>query len=356
MSRVAPEGPPTDWPCIILDWSGTLVDDLSAVVEGANAVLAAAGREPLDRESFRREFELPFMRFYERFVPGMSREEIDRHYFGRLRQVEDSVVLLPHARDFLAFCRASGRRAAVLTSVDPVTFRRQCDRFDVDPYLDAVACGVDDKRQGIRELLDRAGWDPSSCLMVGDMPHDIEAGRAAGVSTCALRSGYAADEVLRAAAPDFLFDHLCELRACLAGTDAASRRPWLTVGALVQGPDDRRLLVRTRKWNGLWGIPGGKVGWGEPMADALAREIREETGLEILQPRLVFVQEAIRHPEFHRPVHMLLVNYTARSVSDRVRLNDEAQQYRWVALEEALGMPLNEPTRRLIEEVARCGS
>ena len=353
MNRDTREGPPIHCAHLILDWSGTLADDLSAVIEGANAVLAAAGRAPLDRESFRREFELPFMRFYERFVPGMSRKEIDRHYFNRLRQVEDSVALLPHARDFLAFCRASGRKAAVLTSVDPVTFGRQRDRFDVGPYLDAVASGVEDKRQGIRELIDRTGWDPSSCLMVGDMPHDIEAGRAAGVPTCGLRSGYAADAVLRGAAPDLLFDHLCELRAYLAGCDAASRRPWLTVGALIQGPDDRRLLVRTRKWNGLWGIPGGKVAWGEPMADALAREIREETGLEILEPRLAFVQEAIRHPEFHRPVHMLLVNYTARSLSDRVRLNDEAQQYRWVALADALDMPLNEPTRRLVEEVSR---
>jgi HAD superfamily hydrolase (TIGR01509 family) len=342
---------PVRYPYLVLDWSGTVADDLPAVFEGANAVLEAAGRRPLDLASFRREFELPFMRFYERYAPDMPREEVDRHYFQRLREVEDRVTLLPHAEDFLAFCHASGRRAAVLTSVDVHTFNKQLDQFGLRDSFEAIECGVEDKREGIHHLLERLGWDPSLCLMVGDMPHDIDAGHAAGMAACGLRSGYATENALRNAGPELLLDHLCELRAYLAGCDAVAQVPWLTVGALVRGPDERLLFVRTNKWSGLWGIPGGKVRWGEAMMDALHREIREETGLEIQEPRLVLVQEAVRHPEFHRPVHMLLVNYVARTSSLDVQLNDEAQEYRWVAPDRATELPLNEPTRRLIREI-----
>lgn len=126
------------------------------------------------------------------------------------------------------------------------------------------------------------------------------------------------------------------------------RGPVATVGALVTGPSGRVLLVRTRKWRGLWGVPGGKIDRGETIRVALLREFREETGLELHDLRWGPVQEAIDHPEFHRPAHMLLLNFLARADHERVRLNDEAEAYAWAAPEEALRFELNAPTRRLV--------
>lgn len=47
------------------------------------------------------------------------------------------------------------------------------------------------------------------------------------------------------------------------------KHPLPTVAALVSGPSGRVLLVRTTKWRGLWGVPGGKIEWGEPLEAAL---------------------------------------------------------------------------------------
>lgn len=340
-------------PHVILDWSGTVVNDLPAVLAGANAVLAAAGHEPMGTDTFRREFELPFMRFYNRWAPDMSRDQVDALYFARFREVEHTIAVLPHARDFLAFCRDTGRQTAVLTSVDPASFAEQLERFGIAAWFDATECGVEDKRDGVRRLLARTGWDPGTCLMVGDMPHDIDAGRSVAMETCAVLSGYGTEDVMRSAGPDLVLNHLCELRAHLAAADAAAGTPWLTVGALVRRPDGRRLFVRTRKWNGLWGVPGGKVRCGESMEAALVREFLEETGLHIHGIQRVLIQEAIRHPEFHKPVHMLLVNFVACTDEANVALNDEADEFRWLHLEEAQALPLNQPTRALLEEVQR---
>lgn len=128
----------------------------------------------------------------------------------------------------------------------------------------------------------------------------------------------------------------------------AERRPLATVGALVIGPSARGLFVRTRKWRGLWGVPGGKIDYGETMRQALARELLEETGLHLHGLSWGPVQEAVLSPEFHEPAHFILLNFIAHAASEEVRLNREAEAYAWLEPTRALAYPLNAPTRRLV--------
>ncbi|WP_143584775.1 NUDIX domain-containing protein [Thermus thermophilus] len=122
--------------------------------------------------------------------------------------------------------------------------------------------------------------------------------------------------------------------------------PIPTVGALAE-KEGLVLLVRTAKWRGLWGVPGGKVAWGEALEEALRREFREEVGLALSQVRFALVQEAIFSPEFYKPTHMLLFNYFARAEGE-VRPNEEILEWAWVEPEEGLAYPLNAFTRALL--------
>jgi phosphoglycolate phosphatase len=126
-------------------------------------------------------------------------------------------------------------------------------------------------------------------------------------------------------------------------------RPVVTVGAMVERADGRILLVRTHKWGGRLGLPGGKIDRGEPIEDALRRETLEETGLTIRDICFVVAQDSIDSPEFHRPIHMVLLNFHCRTDGREVTLNDEAQGYMWAMPDEALSLDLNAPTRSLIE-------
>lgn len=130
---------------------------------------------------------------------------------------------------------------------------------------------------------------------------------------------------------------------------SSPRYPLATVGALVVGPSGRILIIRTHKWGARWGVPGGKIEYGESIKEALCREYREETGLHLYDIRMGPLQEALNSPEFHELTHFILLNFIARTHDETVHLNDEAQAYAWLEAEQALSYPLNTPTRSLIE-------
>jgi hypothetical protein len=69
--------------------------------------------------------------------------------------------------------------------------------------------------------------------------------------------------------------------------------------------------------------------------------------------RFVLVQDCIHSKEFYRDAHFILLNYVCRCVGrPRVKLNDEAREFQWVSVKQALKMPINAPTRILLDAVS----
>lgn len=335
---------------LIFDWSGTLVDDLPPVLDATNTVFGVYGLPMMDREEFRLRFRLPYREFYQEVLPDIALEDLEVHFRKAFSGSAEKVTVLPHAREKLEWCRQRGIRCFVLTSMDSDAFEKQLAEFGLGGYFEATYSGVLDKREVILDLISRHGLVPAETAFVGDMTHDVETAHHAQLTSVAVLTGYTHAGALALSKPHLTVQDLDGLRKIMERPEA-KKRPVATVGALIEDDEGRLLMVKTHKWGHRWGIPGGKIERGESSTDALRREIREETGLEVDEPVFVMVQDCIDSEEFERPEHFLLLNYVVRRISGDVVLNEEAQEFRWLSPEEALELDLNRPTRLLIEEV-----
>ena len=309
---------------------------------------------------FRAEFSLPFTKFYDRHTPDVPMPQLEKWFHAEFRRAQTSVIELPHARDFLEFCRGRKLRTFLLSTVHGDYFAEQCRVTGFDAFLEKPYTDVWDKREKIHEILAENNLKPDETLFIGDMEHDIETAKHGGVHSCAVLTGYNTLEQLRAAQPDLIVEHLSELRGLLERSNFSfnplmkkfeeSQPPLATVGALIYNSAGKVLMIRTHKWSNLWGIPGGKIKWGETSEAALRREILEETGLKISAIKFVLVQDCIHSKEFYRDAHFVLLNYTCRCAgkNPHVKLNDEGREFRWLSPAEAGKMKLNKPTKILL--------
>ncbi|HEX3625129.1 MAG TPA: NUDIX domain-containing protein [Verrucomicrobiae bacterium] len=352
---------------IIFDWSGTLVDDLPAVLQASNFVLTQAGKAKMTLDEFRAEFSLPFRKFYDRHTPHVPMPQLEEWFHAEFKRAQASVRELPHARAFLEFCRENKLRLFLLSSVHTDHFHVQCGVTGFGVYLEKPYTGVWDKAEKIHEILEENRLHPNETLFIGDMEHDIETARHGGVHSCAVLTGYNTLQQLRGAKPDLIVEHLSELRDILEKNEfhlkkaavyvgeASQGMPLATVGALIFNSKNEALMIRTHKWSNLWGIPGGKIKYGETSEAALRREILEETGLKISGIQFTLVQDCIHSKEFYRDAHFVLLNYTCRCAGKNpdVKLNEEGREFRWLKLADAKKLKLNKPTKILLDAVIK---
>ncbi|MEX1117999.1 MAG: HAD family hydrolase [Terrimicrobiaceae bacterium] len=200
---------------ILLDWSGTLADDLGPVLVATNAIFRHYGRSELTREEFRQHFRLPFSGFYAELLPEATEEGLEALYERFFHELNDEVELLPGAWEFLEFCRKTGRRTFLLSTIKPAHFELQAARLGVRGHFEHAYVGIADKREKIREILHDHTLDPAETVFVGDMVHDIETARHGGILGVAVLTGFDSIEKLLPARPPVICQGLDQLRQML---------------------------------------------------------------------------------------------------------------------------------------------
>ena len=132
--------------------------------------------------------------------------------------------------------------------------------------------------------------------------------------------------------------------------------PIVGVGAVVlRKIDDRQEVLLARRANpplqGEWSLPGGALEVGEKLRDGLAREVLEETGLEVeVGPVLDVIDSIFPDGEGRTQYHYVLIDYLCRARAGTGLAASDASEQRWARPEELESFGLRPITLEVIRK------
>jgi len=133
------------------------------------------------------------------------------------------------------------------------------------------------------------------------------------------------------------------------------KRPLIGVGALIF--QRGRILMAQRgkdPLKGWWSLPGGALEIGESLADAVKREVLEETGLDVRPIEIFEIFERVMRDAEGRPeYHYVLIDYTCRVTGGTLRAGDDVAHVEWVRPAELPKLQITEGTLGVIEKAFR---
>ena len=136
-------------------------------------------------------------------------------------------------------------------------------------------------------------------------------------------------------------------------------RPFASAAACVFKGNQVLVIRRANPPSqGLWSIPGGAVDLGETIQDAVTREIREESGVEIEVGKVFNVENLIVPDETGRIHFHYVVSYLlARYISGEPRASSDALDVKWATSRDLAGLDMNPVVRKnMLEALEIAGS
>jgi phosphoglycolate phosphatase-like HAD superfamily hydrolase len=168
------------------DWSRTLNDDLIVTYRAHKEKFKELGGPSISLGEYMREFELPFMNFYRKYFPNITKE--DTKGFTKLLKSAGNPKPFPFVEELLRYLDNLGKVLSVISSDPPKNLQRQILEYGLEFFFDDehVKGKVHDKEEELPLILDSWGFPAGETVYIGDQLHDIEAGKKAGVQTVAV--------------------------------------------------------------------------------------------------------------------------------------------------------------------------
>lgn len=198
---------------VIFDLDGTLANTFSTVLRLFNRVMLDRTGRHWRLEELIPYFGPPESVMFQRMFPAAElHEPMIEDYFRFSREDGHEIKPFDGISELVSDLKSSGIKLGVFSAANTEAARIRVGHAGLLDFFDEVLGGdsVANSKphpDGLLHLMEKFEVDPMATVYIGDMVADVEAGRAAGVTTVAVTWGAAKRETLTAANPDHLIDH-----------------------------------------------------------------------------------------------------------------------------------------------------
>lgn len=201
---------------ILFDLDGTLIDSIDHIVDCWQHVgRACLGRE-LSREQILPTLGRTLMDAFEEVAPGRVDELLTAYRAYQKTTHDTTVKLIPGVRETLARLQSLGLNLGVVTSKGIPVATEGLDLFNLAPYFTVLITHEKTTRHKphpdpLLAASHELSIPPANTVYIGDALVDIQAGKAAGMTTVAVTWGSGTRHDLLAAHPDYMIDTMPDL-------------------------------------------------------------------------------------------------------------------------------------------------
>ncbi len=214
---------------LLFDLDGTLADSVALIVGAYRHAFAAHLSGTPNDESWISGMGTPLMGQIRQLVGDETLVDPFLRSYREFQQLNHDSLMheFDGVRGTLELLHEGGHPTAVVTSKANEGAKRAIELLRLAPYLDELV-GLDScvrhkpDPEPVLLALELLGYPPSEALFLGDSPHDIRAGNAAGVTTVAALWGPFPRVALERAEPTHMLDHIGELPALVATLEGAT--------------------------------------------------------------------------------------------------------------------------------------
>ncbi len=198
---------------LIFDLDGTLVDTSKDIANAINHAIKSSGVKPLSVEKIKTMVGYGITKLIENLVPSHFREEaLNRFLEHYAEHLLDNTKPYPQVKETLS--KLSSYKKAVISNKRERFSMKVLEGTGLLGFFDIIlgSDSVVERKPSpipIFEVLKRTDTSKDEAVIIGDSNFDIEAGKAAGISTIAVTYGYRSKEYLKEA--DFMIDAFGEL-------------------------------------------------------------------------------------------------------------------------------------------------
>lgn len=200
----------------LFDLDGTLIDSNHHVIHCFQHAWQEVLKRDLPVSQITATFGIPLAKAIELLEPNYAAALLKAYRKESDRRGDSDITVIDGAQETLKALKNIGAHCAIVTSKKRVNAYRSLDNFNLSPYID-VFIGPEDTHihkpdpTPVRLALSALAKRPDEALMIGDSPHDIAAGKAAGTATCGVTFAAGGSAPLKEAAPTVLIDQLSDL-------------------------------------------------------------------------------------------------------------------------------------------------